>query len=278
MIPAGEVLRRATAALAHAGIDSAALEARWLLAHALGRERSIAIDRSQEIDPAWFELLLARRVAHEPLAFIVGRQGFWTLDLEVSPVTLIPRADSETLITAAIAVRPERDVARVLDLGTGTGCLLLAALVEFPAAVGVGVDLSPAAAALAARNAQASGLANRSIFLAGNWAQALNARFDLVLSNPPYIPHDDIAVLMPEVARHEPARALDGGADGLDAYRTIFVGLETLLTSDGVAVVELGAGKMDETAALARNHGLEIMDVRPDLGGIARAMVLGLQK
>lgn len=278
MIPAGEVLRRATAALAHAGIDSAALEARWLLAHALGRERSIAIDRRQEIDPAWFELLLARRVAHEPLAFIVGRQGFWTLDLEVSPVTLIPRADSETLITAAIAVRPERDVARVLDLGTGTGCLLLAALVEFPAAVGVGVDLSPAAAALAARNAQASGLANRSIFLAGNWAQALNARFDLVLSNPPYIPHDDIAVLMPEVARHEPARALDGGADGLDAYRTIFVGLETLLTSDGVAVVELGAGKMDETAALARNHGLEIMDVRPDLGGIARAMVLGLQK
>lgn len=278
MIPAGEVLRRATAALAHAGIDSAALEARWLLAHALGRERSIAIDRRQEIDPAWFELLLARRVAHEPLAFIVGRQGFWTLDLEVSPVTLIPRADSETLITAAIAVRPERDVARVLDLGTGTGCLLLAALVEFPAAVGVGVDLSPAAAALAARNAQASGLANRSIFLAGNWAQALNARFDLVLSNPPYIPHDDIAVLMPEVARHEPARALDGGADGLDAYRTIFAGLETLLTSDGVAVVELGAGKMDETAALARNHGLEIMDVRPDLGGIARAMVLGLQK
>ena len=121
-------------------------------------------------------------------------------------------------------------------------------------------------------------LADRSSFLACDWATALHARFDLVLSNPPYIPHADIAGLMPEVARHEPARALDGGADGLDAYRTIFAGLPALLTPAGVAVMELGAGKADATADLARSCGLNVLAVRPDLGGIARAMVLQLKK
>ena len=198
------LLREATATLREAGIDQPRREARWLLEHAAG-------------DADAFRALVARRATREPLAFLIGRQDFWTLELEVGPATLIPRADSETLITACIAACPERGaVARILDLGTGTGCLLLAALVEFPAAFGVGVDRVPEAAALAARNARATGLAGRCAMLCADWATPLAGRFNLVLSNPPYIESAVIGGLMPEVACHEPRTALDGGADGLE--------------------------------------------------------------
>lgn len=272
------LLRDAVARLRAAGIDSSALEARLLMAHVLGIERNAPLDRSRSIDPAPFEALLVRRLGHEPLAFITGRQGFWTLDLAVSPDTLIPRADSETLISAAIAAKPARDVARILDLGTGTGCLLLAALVEFPAAFGVGVDLSPGAASLAARNAAEAGLSDRSAILAGSWADAIMGQFDLVLSNPPYIDSADIVGLMPEVARFEPARALDGGPDGLDAYRALVRMLPRLLAPDGVAILELGAGQDESVARLAAEAGLARSALVADLGGIPRALVLRLQK
>ena len=270
-------LRQAVAALEAEGIDEARLEARLLLAHALGVDRSVLIDRGRDIDPTRFLALLQRRLAHEPLAYITGRQGFWTLDLAVSADTLIPRADSETLVAAACDLLAESPPGRILDLGTGTGCLLLACLVAFPGAFGVGVDLSPGAAWLARGNAVANGLAGRSVFLAGNWAEALSGRFDLVLSNPPYIPHADIAGLMPEVSAHEPARALDGGADGLDCYRTILSALPQLLTPSGLAILELGAGQAGSVGALAVGLGLNIVALRPDLGGIARALVLSLQ-
>jgi len=278
MIQIGALLRDATRQLADAGIDSASLEARLLLAHALGVDRATLLDRRREIDPTLFESLLARRLTHEPLAFITGRQGFWTLDLAVSPDTLIPRADSETLIQAAIAAFAGRQPARILDLGTGTGCLLLAALSEFPTAFGVGVDLSPGAAALAARNARENGLAGRAAMLAGSWATALDGRFDLVLSNPPYIPAGDIAGLMPEVARFEPSRALDGGADGLDAYRVLCAALPSLLTPDGIAIFELGAGQAADVTAIAAESGLVRVALQADLGGIERALVLKPQK
>lgn len=273
-----EALRQAVRALEAAGIDDARLEARLLLAHALGVERTVLIDRRRDIDPAAFHRLLQRRLAHEPLAFITGRQGFWTLDLAVSPDTLIPRADSETLVSAARDLLADRPPARLLDLGTGTGCLLLACLVEFPQAFGVGVDLSPAAAALARRNAVENGLAGRCALLAGSWAAALDARFDLVLSNPPYIRHGDIALLMPEVAAHEPARALDGGPDGLDAYRALLAALPGLLTPEGLAILELGAGQAADVTALAAAAGLERVALCKDLGGIARALALRPQK
>ena len=253
---------RARAALRAAGIENPGLEARLLVAHA-------------GADPAALDRLVARRAAHEPMAFILGRQGFWTLDLEVSPATLIPRADSETLIEAALAAFPDRHAVRtILDLGTGTGCLLLAALAEFPAAWGVGIDLAPDAAALAARNAGACGLAARSCFLAGDWAACVAGRFDLVLANPPYIETTAIAALMPEVATHEPARALDGGPDGLAAYRALIPDLPRLLAPGGVAVLELGAGQQRPVAHLAMDAGFSEPSVRHDLGGIARALVL----
>ena len=271
----GDTLRAAAATLTAAGIDDAALEARWLMAHALGQPSNAPLDR-RAATPENFAALLARRLTREPLAFIIGRQGFWTLDLEVSPATLIPRADSEALIEAALA--HAKQPGRILDLGTGTGCLLLACLAEFAQAFGVGVDLNPNAAALAARNAVGNGLGGRAVFLAGSWAAALTGRFDLVLSNPPYIVADEIAGLMPEVSQYEPARALDGGTDGLDAYRAICAALPGLLSPDGLAILELGAGQEGDVVAIARRNGLARVACRADLGGIPRALVLGMQK
>ncbi|MDE2199111.1 MAG: peptide chain release factor N(5)-glutamine methyltransferase [Rhodospirillales bacterium] len=260
MIPPA-ALHCARAALRAAGFENPGLEARWLAEHATG-----------EADLA---ALLARRLAHEPMAHIIGHQGFWTLDLEVSPATLIPRADSETLIEAALAAFPDRArLRRILDLGTGTGCLLLAALSEFPAAWGLGIDAVPEAAALAARNAVRNNLAGRAAFLVADWAAPLAGRFDLILANPPYIARADLSRLMPEVGAHEPASALDGGADGLDAYRRILPGLPALLAPGGAAILELGAGQAQDVATLAITAGFAPPTLRTDIGGIARAMVL----
>ena len=268
-------LRQAAAALGGAGIEDGAREARLLMVQALGLPDRAIPDR-EAAAPEAFWPLLARRCRREPMALIRGRQGFWTLDLEVSRDTLIPRADSEALVHAALRALPDRDGAwRVLDLGTGTGALLLAVLAEYPAALGFGVDLSPAACALAVRNAGLNGLAARTVWSCGNWAGALAGRFDLVLANPPYIETADLAGLMPEVACHEPARALDGGHDGLDAYRAIVADLPRLLASGGVAVLELGQGQAPMVAALAVAAGLAVLDRERDLGGIVRAIVLG---
>ncbi|HVY15447.1 MAG TPA: peptide chain release factor N(5)-glutamine methyltransferase [Rhodopila sp.] len=257
-----------------AGIaDDPRREARLLLAHALGVPATELIrDPNRPVPPDPFRALLARRAAREPMALILGHQGFWTLDLCVSPATLIPRADSETVVGAVLKER-QAPPARILDLGTGTGCLLLALLSEYPDAIGIGIDRSPAAAALARRNAGLNGLSDRSYFVAGDWTDPLDGRFDVVVSNPPYIPAGDIAGLMPEVAQHEPRSALDGGPDGCDAYRTILPRLGAILAPDGLAVLELGAGQAATVAALAAGLGLDTR-VHQDLAGIDRALVL----
>jgi release factor glutamine methyltransferase len=265
-------LRRGAALLRDAGIENPAREARLLLTHALGRPPGdLLLNRSEPVEAAAFDALLIRRARREPMAYILGRQGFWSLDFQVSRATLIPRADSETIVEAALGLPPPR---RVLDLGTGTGCLLLAVLSERPDAFGVGVDLSPDAARLARANASALGLQARAAFLCGDWAAALAGRFDLVLSNPPYIETPAIPTLMPEVACHEPPRALDGGADGLDAYRAIIAALPDLLTPTGAAVLELGMGQGPAVAAMARQIGFATR-THPDLAGIVRAIVIG---
>jgi release factor glutamine methyltransferase len=269
---AGQVLRAAA-------IESPRLEARLLLGHAMGATpEALLRDPGAPVPPeaaVRFRASLAARLDAVPVAHILGTQGFWTLDLAVSPATLIPRPDSESLVEAALEAFPDADAPlRVLDLGTGTGCLLLAVLAERPRAFGVGVDLVPGAAALAAANAARNGLVDRAAFMAGDWAAALSGRFDLVLSNPPYIESAAIAGLMPEVARHEPRSALDGGADGLVAYRHLAAILPGLLAPGGAAVLELGAGQRQAVEALARGAGLVPSACRIDLGGIERALVL----
>ena len=270
-----DILADGAKRLASAGLDNPRLEARLLLAKALGvTAEAVLRDASRLVDASPFGALLARRCAREPLALILGRREFWSLDFAVSADTLIPRPESETLIEAALEAFPDRHVPRmILDLGTGSGCLLLAALHEFPGAFGVGVDLSAAAAGLAARNAAALGLAGRAAFVCAHWDTALSGRFDLVLCNPPYIPKSEIDGLMPEVARYEPRSALDGGADGLAAYRTIVTTLSYLLTEGGVAILELGQGQAESVADLAQMAGLASA-ARADLLGVARALVL----
>ncbi len=212
--------------------------------------------------------LVARRAAREPLARIVGRREFWSREFALSPETFDPRPDSETVVEAALAARPA--FRHALDLGTGSGCLLAALLVERPEAWGLAIDRSPGACRTARRNLR--GL--RAMVAAGDWARAVSGRFDLVVCNPPYIPSAVIAGLMPEVRDHDPALALDGGADGLDAYRAVLGDLPRLLAPGGAAVLELGLGQAEAVAALAETGGLQVERIHPDLAGIPRAMVL----
>ena len=269
---AGQVLRAAA-------VEAPRQEARLLLAHAMGcRQEDLLRDPRAPVPPeaeARFRRSLAARARHAPMAYLLGEAGFWTLDFLCTPATLIPRADTETLVEAALEAFPDRAaVRRVLDLGTGTGALLLAVLSEFPGAFGIGVDRNAEAAALARANAGRNGLADRAALLAGDWGKALSGRFDLVLSNPPYIESAAIPGLMPEVALHEPALALDGGPDGLNAYAALAAALPALLAEGGRAVLELGAGQQEPVEALMRAAGLRPLGCRADLGGIPRALVL----
>jgi release factor glutamine methyltransferase len=275
----GALLCEAGEALRAAGIDEARIEARLLLGHVLGRKplalpmeghRAVA-----EADAARFRALLARRLAREPSAYLTGTRGFWTLDLAVTPAVLIPRPDTETIVAAALDTRRERSVVgRILDLGTGSGAILLALLAECPNAHGIGLDRSAGALAVARANASSAGLGARAAFVQGDWAGAIAGRFDLVVSNPPYIDTATIATLDPEVAAFEPRAALDGGPDGLAAYRAIIPDLSRLLPGDGAAVLELGFGQAAAVAALAAQAGLAVAEIRQDLGGIDRALVL----
>ncbi|HEX3991396.1 MAG TPA: peptide chain release factor N(5)-glutamine methyltransferase [Acetobacteraceae bacterium] len=270
-----EALRSGAQVLAGAGVDSPRLESRLLLAHALGRSAEDLIrDLSATAPPSNFVTLITRRASHEPLAFILGWREFWSLRFRVSNATLIPRPDSETVVEAALAACPDVQAPiRVLDLGTGTGCLLLAVLRERPNAFGVGIDRFEAAVQLALSNAHDLGLAGRSVFFCADWAEPIDSRFDLVLSNPPYIATAELAGLMPEVALHEPPTALDGGACGLTAYRAIIAALPRLLAPSGVAVLELGEGQFDAVGKIAAAAGFRV-DARRDLAGITRVIIL----
>ncbi len=242
------------------------------MAHALGLSReALLLSHLDAPAPAAFTSLLARRLAREPLAYITGTRDFWTIRLKVAPGVLIPRPDSETLIEAAVAHFGTAGPRSVLDLGTGSGALLLAALAQWPKARGLGVDASPAALAVASDNAKALGLAPRARFQAGNWGQGLSTRFDLILCNPPYV--ETQADLAPEVRDHEPASALFAGPDGLDDYRRLIPQLPALLASGGIACVEIGRLQAEAVTAIAQECGLAVR-LCHDLGGRARCLVM----
>lgn len=247
--------------LAAAGCDSPRREARMLAEKA----------RESGED---FEALLQRRLAREPMAQIMGIKGFWSLDFLVNSHTLTPRPESETLIEAALAQIPDRQAPlRILDLGTGSGCLLLTLLHELPNATGSGVDADAQALRVAEDNAGRLNMQRRATFVQGNWAQGITGTFDIVISNPPYIARSDIAALMPEVRDYEPHLALDGGADGLDAYREITAALPRLLKRNGIAGFELGAGQAQAVRTLAEAQGLIHRETCRDLAGIERTLI-----
>jgi len=271
-------LRQATSVLTGAGVASPRLDAEVLLAHVLEIERDRLFFQTADIlapgAAARFASILARRARHEPVAYITGVREFWSLPFRVTPATLIPRPDSETLIEAARALFASNPPATVLDLGTGSGCLLLAALSEFPDATGLGVDRSAEALAVARDNARDLGLAGRARFVAGDWnAMSVPERFDLILCNPPYISATDMAQLAPDVRDHEPHDALSDYADGLGAYRLLLPRLGHWLAADGVALIELGTGQAAAVGALAQAAGFSA-GIREDLANIERCMIL----
>ena len=263
-----------------AGIETPEADGRLLLGHALRLDRAQLMSQddrildAREVDA--FSALAARRLRHEPVARIFGRKEFWNLTLIVTPDVLVPRPETETLIEAVLdgAARDamQMEKLRILDIGTGSGALLLALLSELPNAVGIGTDISAAALSVARENAAHHGLAGRCSFLVCDIATGLNGSFDLIVSNPPYIAHGDIASLMPDVRDYDPAIALDGGGDGLDAYRAIAAQARGLLARGGKMIVELGIGQEAAVRALFTKAGLTVAPAHNDLGGIPRAL------
>lgn len=265
--------------LTQAGIDSADVDARLLIEHALGigrtallteGERALSAEEVKTIDA-----LAARRLKREPVARIIGAKEFWSLTLTVSPDVLVPRPETETvveLVLDSIGQTRRADALRILDIGTGSGALLLALLSELPQATGTGTDISAGALAVARTNAEQHDLAARCRFVECNIAAGLEGPFDLIVSNPPYIVRDEIAALEPDVRDYDPELALDGGPDGLDCYRAIATEARRLLAPGGRLVVELGIGQEAAVRGLFSAAGLTPAETRPDLAGIPRAL------
>lgn len=266
--------------LESAGLDSPVLDARLLVEAGAGVSRlDIVTDPRRELTQAQVDgvlALVARRLAREPVAHITGRRHFWKQELAVSPSVLIPRPETEFVVEAALKALAFERPARVLDLGVGSGAILLAILADRPLSQGVGVDISEDALGVARANADALGLSSRITFVRGDWFDAPSGPYDVVVSNPPYIPRAEIETLAPEVARYEPHVALDGGVDGLDAYRIIAPLLPSLLKPGGAFAFEVGQGQADAVADLAAQAGLAEIAVQNDLAGVPR-VVSGLR-
>ncbi len=306
-----DFLAWADRALGAAGAQNPRLDARLLVGHGLGLDRVAIVSQPDRIlddmEQAHLRDIIGRRIRREPVARILGFREFWGLRFGLNDATLEPRPDSETLIEVALVALSFRNEGglnpialrwqdnpmwprvranmrhtgpcplplRILDLGTGTGCLLLALLSECPNATGLGVDLDPAAVVQAERNARDLGLADRAAFQQGDWVQGLSEKFDLILCNPPYIASPDIPALMPEVRDHDPICALDGGADGLAPYRFLIPQMGAFLTTDGLALLEVGIHQAEPVGDLFRAHGFSTT-IHQDLAGIDRCVLASL--
>ena len=278
----GEALAEARRRLDGAGIVGARLDARVLLAHALDAEPASVPGRRRHPLPAAarrrFAGLVSRRLRREPIAHITGHREFWSLSFEVTADTLVPRPDSETVVEAALAwSKGHGSPAHVLDLGTGSGCLLLALLSELAAARGTGVDVSPAALAVAGRNAARLGLAGRARFVRGDWGGSLAGPFEMIVANPPYIAedgaHDGAVAVDLEVAGFEPTVALYAGVDGLDCHRALAPQAARLLAPEGALFLEIGYGQAADVTAILRENGLQVIEIKKDISGIPRCAV-----
>ena len=282
---AAQVLADIAARLPDNGLDDRRRDARHLLALALDRTTPVLPHEDVDITSEQLDRLdhlIERRIKGEPISRIRGYREFYSLDFHINPATLDPRADSETLVEVALRVLGDADwlapivapkvAPRVLDLGTGSGCLLLAILANAPTASGIGVDIQEAAAEMARQNAERLGLAARADFQVRSWDDGLDGQFDLVISNPPYIPRSDIAGLMDEVRLYDPILALDGGDDGLDAWRALAPVIARRLYPHGVALVEIGQGQGEAVAGIFDNHGLRLTHQWLDLAGVTRCL------
>lgn len=259
------------------GVDTPVIDARLLLEAGAGVSRLDIVTDPRRVladeQVAAVEALARRREAREPISHILGKKAFWSLDFVVTPAVLTPRPETELLVEVALAAIEKEGAARVLDLGAGSGAILLSILHERPFTTGLGVDVSEAALVIAQANAERLGLKERATFELADWgASSSRGAFDLVVSNPPYIPTREIESLDPEVAIYEPRLALDGGADGLAAYRQIFAALPELLMPGGVFAVEVGQGQAERVAELAAAAGLVMETTRFDLAGVPRVV------
>ncbi|MBY0509716.1 MAG: peptide chain release factor N(5)-glutamine methyltransferase [Rhodospirillaceae bacterium] len=272
----GRAVTELTAAFSAAGLDTPRLDARILVGHAVNLEPSLLFARADRILTDAESVLVrdfaARRQQHEPVSRITGHRGFWSLDFLLSPDTLDPRADTETLVAAVLERRAQYPSPRILDLGTGTGCILLAILKDWPEATGIGIDLNPGAVEMAARNAARLGLASRTDFRVGNWCDGVTEKLDIIVSNPPYITDSEMDALAPTVARFDPALALRGGADGLGAYRALIPAARAVLADGGRLFLEIGAAQTADVAALLQNNDFGPEVAHRDLAGFVRCL------
>jgi release factor glutamine methyltransferase len=277
---AGSSLRQALSAIAlrlqDAGIERARAEARLLAAQALGISVEAVVGDDgrvlSETEQRALDDLARRRARREPMSQILGYREFYGRRFAVTADVLTPRPDSETLIEAVLSHVDRAAPLRLLELGVGSGCLLLTLLAELPQTTGVGVDLSQVALAVARANAATLGVAGRCALIEGDWTSSVAERFDVVISNPPYIPSKALAQLDPEVSWYEPRLALDGGEDGLTFYRRVAADCERLLIPGGLLAVEIGQGQCDDVTQLLRQGGLEVLESRRDLAGIERCI------
>tara|TARA_Y100001936_G_scaffold253516_1_gene318660 strand:- start:22334 stop:23185 length:852 start_codon:yes stop_codon:yes gene_type:complete len=273
-------LESAVTILAAAGVDNPRIDARLLLCHTAQIEPATVIsDPDKKLlpeDVRTFEELIERRVRREPVSHLIGEREFWSLPFKVGPDVLDPRPDSETLINAALKLIDNRSrEISVLDLGTGSGCLLITMLTELPYATGVGVDISERALSVARINAEANAVSSRASFLKSSWGELVNERFDLILCNPPYIAISEFENLEPEVSQYEPEIALCAGDDGLQKYRELASEVFRLIVPNGFAVVECGRGQLASMVEIFSNEGLQLRERHTDLGGIERCGVFG---
>jgi release factor glutamine methyltransferase len=278
-----DAYRKLAASFRQAKLATPELDARFLLAAVANKAAAqvpfdaTALNKAQQQQ---LEKWRGRRLQHESVARIIGSRGFWTLDLQLSPATLEPRPDSETLIEAALEHLSKRrnQPLRILDLGAGSGALLLALLAEFPHACGIGTDISHEALLTARRNAGLHHLDGRAAFVRCRWGEALAGRFDLIVSNPPYGRSEDMAALPDEVRLYDPHFAIDGGKDGFDAYRAIAASAGNLLAEGGLLLLEAGDGQAAEITSLFDCCGYDFIGKKHDLGGHARVVVFAHQR